>query len=138
MALRLLIMLQPHETEVVVLALEAEARPIGALGRHHRPVLRSDHIDAPCLGCLEKREEILSEVVREYRDLNVDREERQRREERFERMFEVVAGYLAPAAAEKMMAAGLISPEAAAGISAAGKEISEEIAEEKTNNKKTN
>lgn len=85
------------------------------------------------LSSLEKREEILSEVVREYQNLNVDREERQRREERFDRMFEVVAGYLAPAAAEKMLAAGLISPEAAAGISAAGKDISEEIAEDKTN-----
>jgi len=104
-------------------------------GEMQRDLMNSYHKK---LASLEKREEILSEVVREYQNLNVDREDKQRREERVDRVLEVFAGYFAPAAAEKMMAAGLISPEAAAGISAAGKEISEEIAEEKTNGKKSN
>jgi hypothetical protein len=104
-------------------------------GEMQRDLMNSYHKK---LASLERREEILSEVVREYQNLNVDREDKQRREERFDRMLEVCAGYFAPAAAEKMLAVGLISPEAAAGISAAGKEISEEIAEDKSNGKKSN
>lgn len=87
---------------------------------------------------LEKREEVLSDILREFRDINVDREDRQRKEERIDRMVEVFAGYLAPAAAEKMLSAGLISAETAAGISAAGKELSEEISDKPDPKKKVN
>lgn len=79
---------------------------------------------------LEQREDILSEIVREFRDVNQDHEEKVRKEERFDRFIEVITGYLAPAAAEKLLTSGVISPETAAGISAASKEISEELSDE--------
>jgi hypothetical protein len=79
---------------------------------------------------LEKREEMLSEILRQYREVYAEREDRIRRDDRIDRLIEVTAGYFAPAAAEKMLQSGLITAETAARISAAGKDISEEVGEE--------
>jgi len=80
---------------------------------------------------LEKREDKLAELVRGFQDYHADTEERMRREDRFDRFFELIAGYLTPAAAKKLMDAGLITTETAASISAAGKDMQDELTEEK-------
>jgi len=81
---------------------------------------------------LEKREDVLSEMVRTFRDYNIDHEERVRREDRFDRFLEIIAGYLGPQAAKKLFEHGMITAETAAGLSAASQDFSEEIREEQS------
>lgn len=80
---------------------------------------------------LEKREDKAADIIREYRDYHADIEERHRREDRYDRLFELITGYLTPKAVEKLVEAGVMSPEIGASISAAGQEMQEEIQEEK-------
>jgi hypothetical protein len=76
---------------------------------------------------VENREMMQAEIIRGYRDLNVDFEEKSRREERYTQLFTVLAETLTPALAEKFMLSGMISPETAAGLSATGKQMAEDI-----------
>jgi hypothetical protein len=76
---------------------------------------------------LEKQNEVLQEIVRDYRMLNVDQEDKIRREERYDKFFTVIAEVLTPAVAEKLSNAGILGVEEAAALSATGKAIGEEI-----------
>lgn len=84
---------------------------------------------------LDKRENVMSEILRGYSEINLDQDERHRQSERMDKLFETVSEVLAPVAAQKLVEHGLISPEAGALIRTSGKEIAA-TPEPPTNGKK--